>query len=168
MRISDFNLPVTLKEMYAKKKAKRKQSKPEFARFKLKFWYLDGNTSVHYSYDYTYRYPNGQQITVYDEHRGFWLLIKHIRELKAQDLFKTCVIWSNNDDCNLSTDSGRYDYCVAKSYRQRDGRTHPNLVFIENKENNLLLPLGLRERFNSVTPYKMLTVSNLVNSPELK
>lgn len=103
----------------AQQKKKRSQFKPDYARLKLKFFYRDGNHSVHYSYDFIYRYENGAKTKVSDEELGYVKLLKLIQKQREADTFITAVIWANVSD-NLSTDSGRYDYEIVKAVRGKE------------------------------------------------
>lgn len=126
-----------------KNKIKRKQSKPETARFKLKFWYLDGNCSTHYSYDYDYIYPDGIKTKVHNEKRGLYKLLTLIGKNKEADTFISAIVWINLSS-DLSTETGRYDFCIAKSTRGSSGRTHPNLKFESGKVITQYLEKPLR------------------------
>lgn len=93
------------------KKVKRKQFQPEFARFKLKFYYKDGNQSVHYSYDFYYTTENGERKKIHDESDG-WLKLLRLIE-KNKDLFICAMIWCKlGDDTNVR--AGGYNNECAK------------------------------------------------------
>ena len=111
-------------------KIKRKQYKPEFARFKLKFYWRDGNSSVHYSYDFLFRYTDGVRRTVTDEQLGYSKLVQCIH--KNKDLYITAVIWANVSN-DISTDTGTYDVEVLKSIRNRDAKVNPLMIFRHDK-----------------------------------
>lgn len=92
----------------------RKQFKPMFARFKLKMYYLDGNASVHYSYDFYHSYLGGVKKRIDDEALGFSKLLNCIK--KAEGKYITAVIWATLDP-KKSTEENKYQTEVFKHIR---------------------------------------------------
>lgn len=92
----------------------RKQFKPQYARFKLKFYYLDGNASVHYSYDFYHSYTAGVKKRIQDETLGFSKLLNCIK--KAEGKYLSCVIWATLDP-SKNTDDNKYQNEVFKHVR---------------------------------------------------
>lgn len=124
----------------------RKSERPEFARFKLKIWWRDGNENVFYSYDYDYFYPDGKKTRRDDEQRGLWKLLKEIGEQKELDNIKTAMIWMSFDE-RPATISSSYDFCIAKSLRGQNGKKLPELKFENGKVNMNLLRESLDKKF---------------------
>lgn len=93
------------------KKVKRKQFSPLYARFKLKFYYKDGNCSVHYSYDFYNHTENGEVKKITDENVGWIKLLRCIE--KNQGLFISAVIWCKLGD-NTEVAAGGYNNECAK------------------------------------------------------
>lgn len=92
----------------------RKQFKPQFARFKLKFYYLDGNASVHFSYDFYHSYEGGTKKRIDDEALGFSKLLRCIE--KNDGKYLSAVIWATLDK-KKSTDESKYQTEVFKHVR---------------------------------------------------
>jgi len=99
----------------------RKQFKPAFARFKLKFYYLDGNESVHFSYDFYFEYQNGVKKKIEDESLGFSKLLNCIK--KNEGLYKTAMIWAT--PCTIkNTDDHKYKIEVFKHIRNQNATSN--------------------------------------------
>lgn len=107
----------------------RKQFKPMFARFKLKFYYLDGNASVHYSYDFYHSYTAGVKKRIDDESLGFSKLLLCIQ--KNEGKYLSAVIWATLCE-KKSTEENKYQTQIFKHVRNGNAETNKNLKFNEN------------------------------------
>jgi len=112
-------------------KHKRTTKKPAYARFKLRFWYIDGNGSVMYSYDYYNRHDDQSKWTILDEREGFMFLWRHVQKQIKADSFITAEIYMCLTD--TSTKTKNYDFAIAKFVRHRSPIVAP-LEFIEFKQ----------------------------------
>ena len=123
-------------------KEKRKQFKPKHSRFKLKFYYIDGNQSIHYSYDFYYKYTDGVKETVNDEFKGLKTLLRCIKG--RRNTFVTAMIWLTlvkNKKTKMDENDGvieRYDIPVVKYVRNRNVLRNPT---VEWANNQLILDL---------------------------
>ncbi len=130
-QVSDL-ITDTLKEMYDANRSKyRKSYKPKWARFKLKYKYLDGNESVHFSYDFLPVYSSipGMKKTYQDvELEGFIKLTKSIEKMRVQDKIFGAMIFIT---FNPKKDTNVRDYDTAVACYQRGGKFQvvPQLKF---------------------------------------
>lgn len=109
---------------------KRAKYVPERARFKLKFWYRDGNESVHYSYDHFYRMYGGVKERMQDEQQGLTKLLRLIK--KNEGKFIAAVVWCvMHDDTTVMT--SKYNFEVIKYVHNRDPKIHRMIQFEKGK-----------------------------------
>lgn len=112
---------------YQKVKA-RKMFKPEYARFKLKFYYRDKNGQPMFSYDTYKRSVDGKKFSVTDEREGLVKLMREVRKQQLADTFTSAMIW-----CTLasekSTQSSAYNFAVAKFVRNKPDWFYPRIEF---------------------------------------
>jgi len=125
-------------------KIKRKKFKPPNARFKLKFWYLDGYESCHWSYDFFYKYTDGVKDRIEDEENGLLKLIRCVN--KFRDKFVTAIIW-----CTLSetkdTNEANYNHEICKWVRNKKPKSSNLVQFKKGKlQIELLKDRGFNER----------------------
>jgi len=85
--------------------------KPEFSRFKLKCYYKDGNSSVHYSYDMFHKYTAGIKQRITDEQEGLTKLLTYI--FSVQHKIKTAVIWLTFEK-EQGTEKSKFDSEIYK------------------------------------------------------
>ena len=138
-----------LSPIQEKQKAKRKKWIPDFARFKLKCYYKDGNASVHYSYDIYHKYENKIKQTITDEGEGLNKLITYINSV--QHKIKTAVIWVtfekekgvkeamyNYEVWKLCNRSGSPEPEITKSSRIyfADGKLNTDILKLEQQQKN--------------------------------
>ena len=127
---------------------RRKKWKPDFSRFKLKCYYKDGNTSIHYSYDIYHRYNNKIKSVILDENEGLTKLVTYINSV--QHKIKTAVIWVTFEK-EKGTDEARYNYEVWKLCN-RSGSPAPEITksariyFADGKLNIDILKLEQLEK----------------------
>jgi hypothetical protein len=117
-------------------KKKQKQFKPDFARFKMKVWFADGNNVSFYSYDWQqYTRKDGTRIKEHNEWTSFKKLVqmvtKWLESKKAvfAEMYidvngRTCTDLKNFKEC------ANYVYVVARFDRNRL-RNHPFLKFTD-------------------------------------
>lgn len=114
---------------YQQKKA-RKQFVPERARFKMKLFYLDGNTSVHYSYDFYHVYTDGVKKRQCDEATGLIKLMRYLQKVNGK--FISAVIW-----CKLghdtSTELQAYNCEIVKYVRNREPQIDKRINFVNGQ-----------------------------------
>ncbi len=134
-------------ELYTKHK--RTTKKPAYSRFKLRFWYIDGNGSVMYSYDYYNRHDDKSKFTILDEREGFMFLWREVQKQIKEDSFITAEIYMCMG--KTSTDVKNYNYTIAKFVRHRNPIVEP-LEFIE---------MNQREFQDQPRRARIETVSNL-------
>lgn len=103
----------------------RKQFKPQFARFKLKFYYLDGNASVHYSYDFYHQYIGGVKKRIDDESLGFAKLLNCIK--KNEGKYLSAIIWCTTCP-KKSTDENKYIHEVFRVIRNANPITNKPML----------------------------------------
>ena len=108
------------------RKVNQNQHKPEYARFKCKCYYRDGNSSVHYSYDYHFRYQDGQKIRYQDEEQGFIKLLRMIE--KRRNNILSAVIWCTFSQ-DQNTENSKYNYQIAKFVGTQKQQYNPLLQF---------------------------------------
>lgn len=119
-------------------KTKRNKWKPEYARFKLKCYYKDGNTSVHYSYDMYHRYEAGIKQHITDENAGVTKLFSYIASV--QHKIKTCIVWVTFEK-EKGTENARYNNEVFKAVTR-------NGLFITERNCKLIFENGKLNTFN--------------------
>lgn len=108
----------------------RKQYVPDYARFKLKFYYLDGNSSTHYSYDSFYVSQDGAKTLKWDEQVGLVKLLRLIETNKGK--YISAVIWCvMNDD--TATATAQYNFEIVKYVRNRSPRIHSKINFTSGR-----------------------------------
>lgn len=119
----------SLHQVNVNQAAKRRAKwKPEFSRFKLKFYYRDGNESVHYSYDMYHRYQDGVKIRETDEATGLTKLLRCIEKQTANDSFISAVIWTKlSQDTSTSVDN--YHFEVYRFVRKKQVQACKHLHF---------------------------------------
>lgn len=122
--VSDVMQPV---RKYEQKKKKAKYV-PARARFKMKVWYLDGNWSVHYSYDMHHEYKDGVKTRITDEYNGLTKLMKYLNSVNGQLL--TGIIWTTLSD-NTDTKIQAYNFQVVKYVKNSKPEINNYLDFKE-------------------------------------
>ena len=111
-------------------KAARKQYVHDYARFKMKCFYTDGNTSVHYSYDFTHVYTNGAKERITDEETGLIKLMRYA--YKVKDKCISAVIWCKVTD-DTSTLVQTYNTEVVKYVKNRAPIIDKRITFVKGK-----------------------------------
>jgi len=91
-------------------KTKSNDYKPEFARFKAKYWFTDGNCATFYSFDL--QHSKELKKKVRDEWKGLFKLVRWAKKCESEGKLKTCVIWANVED--IPNTAGNYDLEVYK------------------------------------------------------
>lgn len=120
---------------------KRQQFIPLYARFKLKFYYIDGNSSVHYSYDMFHQYIGGEKKRVTDEQVGLSKLIRCVDHTAGK--YVTAVIWACLAD-ETATETARYDCQVVKFIRNRTPVINVKFNMLNSFKNGVLNWRALR------------------------
>ncbi len=136
--LSDLASKIMQPSEQNKAKTKRNKWKPEYARFKLKCYYKDGNTSVHYSYDMYHKYEAGIKRHVTDENEGVTKLFTYI--LSVQHKIKTCIVWVTFEK-EKGTETARYNNEVYKGVTR-------NGTFISERPVKLIFENGKLNTFN--------------------
>jgi len=114
---------------YEAKKA-RKQFVPDYARFKMKCFYTDGNTSVHYSYDFYHVYKDGAKVRMTDEETGLLKLMRYAQKVVPKII--SCVIWCKLSE-NTKTSEQTYNTEVVKYVKNRETKIDNRITFVQGK-----------------------------------
>ena len=85
-----------------------KSKKPDVARFKAKYWFIDQNNTTFYSYDRHWSKELKQK--VFDPQKGLTKLIRQARKYDIElGRLVTCVIWASLD---TRPETENTNYCV--------------------------------------------------------
>lgn len=117
-------------------KQKNGYFRPKYARFKCKMYWKDGNSSVHYSYDFFHRYVDGVKERIADEQGGFSKLLRMID--KRQGNYISGMIWMCFSQ-DKATENSVYNYTICKFVGGR--ATYMNNLLNFNKNQVLIRPL---------------------------
>lgn len=107
--------------------------KPDFARFKLKVYFRDGNGKVMFSYDTYKKYVEGKKTTVLDEREGLIKLVRCVNKYQKSDRLISAVIWACVTP-EKNTKESLYNFEVVKFVRHKENWFSPFLKF----ENGIL------------------------------
>ncbi len=119
------------------KQQRRNKYKPSHARFKLKFWYRDGNEIPRYSYDFSPKNIDGVKQTIENEFLGLTTLMELVKDRTG--LFKTAMIWCTlvkNKKTRMNENDGiveHYNYEVLKYIGNQKALINPTIQFENHK-----------------------------------
>jgi len=98
-----MNEPTQMNQLgnLVKNKARRKRytdlKLPDNPRFKLKFWWKDGNATAHFSFDSCNKIIDDSKINFRDEQYGLSKLLRMIERQEYQGKFICCIIFATLD-----------------------------------------------------------------------
>jgi hypothetical protein len=148
-RIGQFSLESIATELLRNSnnhqhKKKTASYKPQFARFKLKCYFTDGNTKVFYSYDTHHKFTNGVKSVVNNENEGVTKLFTYV--MSVQSNIKTAIIWVTFEKEKGTTDA-RYNNEIYKGVNRNGKFFHTHPVRLDFDENGFLRTVDLKRYF---------------------
>ena len=117
---------------YQRKQQRQEFKKPEKARFKCKVWFVDGNSTVMFSYDS--KKSIGGTIII-DEYEGYVKLLRQLNEWHQAKRIRTAMMWANLDKDPL-TSTANYDYEIIKL--TKNDTINKEINFLRVEANSIL------------------------------